>query len=111
MNPEEIFPIFFGTWVVLGLVSFFIFFIGKNAELKRKLWPPFVIGAGVLFIFFVYLMGFDGKIMYMMVPAVILITILNLRATKFCDSCGKSIINQNLFVKPEFCSKCGSKLK
>ena len=111
MNPEKIFPIFFGTWVVLGLVSFYIFFIGKNAELKRKLWPPFVIGTGVLFILFVYLMGFGGEAMYMMVPAVILITILNLRATKFCDSCGKTIINQNFFVKPEFCSKCGAKLK
>ena len=111
MNPEEIFLIFFGTWVVLGLVSFLIFFVGKNAELKRKLWPPFVIGAGALFIFFVYMMSFGGEILLIMIPAVIVITFLNLRATKFCDSCGKTIINQNFFVKPEFCSKCGSKLK
>jgi len=80
------------------VISFVIFFLGKNAALKRKLWPPFVIGTGLLFVFFVYLMGFGDQAMYMMVPAVILITFLNLRATKFCDSCGKTIINQN-FVR------------
>ena len=111
MNTDEIFPIFFGAWVVLGVISFVIFFVGKNAELKRKLWPPFVIGTGALFVFFVYQMDVGGEAMYMMVPAVIFITFLNLRATKFCDSCGKTIINQNFFVKPEFCSKCGEKLK
>jgi len=61
MSPDEIFPIFFGTWVVLGIISFAIFFLGKNAQLKRKLWPPFVIGTGVLFIAFSYAMGFGGK--------------------------------------------------
>lgn len=111
MNPEEIFPIFFGTWIVLGVIGGVIFFVGKDAKLKRKLWPPFVIGTSILFIFFVYLMGFGGEVMYIMVPAVILITFLNLRSTKFCDSCGKTVINQNIISKSEFCSKCGSKLK
>lgn len=110
MSPDEIFPIFFGTWVVLGIISFAIFFIGKNAQLKRKLWPPFVIGTGVLFIGFICAMGFGGQALYIMVPAVVLITFLNLRSTKFCDSCGKTIINQNFLVRPEFCSKCGAKL-
>lgn len=111
MSPDEIFPIFFGTWVVLGIISFAIFFLGKNAQLKRKLWPPFVIGIGVLFIGFTYAMGFGGEALYITVPAVILISVLNLRSTKFCDACGKTIINQNFLVKPEFCSKCGEKLQ
>jgi len=110
MSADEIFPIFFGTWVVLGIVSFVIFFLGKDAQLKRKLWKPFVIGTGALFIGFVYLMGFGGEALYIMVPAVVLITFLNIRSTKFCDACGKTIINQNFLVKPDFCSKCGEKL-
>jgi len=111
MNPDEIFPIFFGTWVTLGIISFVIFFLGKDVQLKRKLWKPFVIGTGALFIGFAYLMGFGGEVFFIMVPAVILTTFLNIRATKFCDSCGKITINQNFLVKPEFCSKCGDKLK
>jgi hypothetical protein len=111
VTPEEIFPIFFGTWVVLGAISFAIFFLGKNATLKRKLWPPFVIGAGILFVVFGYFMGFRGSTLYFIVPAVAVISILNLRATRFCDDCGKTIINQNFLAKPEFCSKCGAKLQ
>lgn len=111
MSPDEIFPIFFGTWVVLGIVSFVIFFVCKDARLKRRVWKPFVIGTGALFIGFVYLMGFGGEALYIMVPAVILISFLNIRSTKFCDSCGKTNINQNFLVKPEFCSRCGDKLQ
>ncbi len=111
MNPDEIFPMFFGTWVVLGIISFIIFFVSKDAQLKRKLWKTFVIGTGALFIGFVYLMGFGDEAFYIMVPAVILISFLNIRVTKFCDACGKTIINQNFLGKPEFCSKCGEKLQ
>jgi len=81
MSPDEIFPIFFVTWVILGVISFVIFFLGNNAQLKRKLWPPFVVGTGVLFIGFTYAMGFGGKALYITVPAVILIIFLNLRLT------------------------------
>ena len=109
-SPDTVFPIFLGTWIVLGIISFVIFFLGKNAQLKRKLWPPFVIGAGVLFAVFVTLMGFPLDTFYIMGPALILITYLNLTRTKFCDSCGKTIINQNFFAKPEYCTKCGEKL-
>lgn len=110
MSPDEIFPIFFGTWGVLGIASFVIFFLGKNAQLKRKLWPPFVIGTSALFIGFTYAMDVGGQALYITAPVIILITVFNLRSTKFCNGCGKTIINQNFLVKPEFCTKCGEKL-
>lgn len=109
-NPENVFSVFIGTWVILGLISFLAFFKGKNAKLKRKLWPPFVIGTATLFVIFIALMGFPLNTFFVMGPMLVLITILNLRNTKFCDSCGQTIINQNVFVKPEYCSKCGAKL-
>jgi hypothetical protein len=111
MEHDEIFSIFFGIWVVLGIISIAIFFIGKNVQLKRKLFAPFVIGVGVLFIAFIYATSSGGRILYIMVPAVALITFINLRSTNFCDSCGRTIISQDLFSKPEFCSKCGDKLR
>ncbi|WP_334078830.1 hypothetical protein [Microbulbifer sp. M83] len=111
MNADEMFPVFFGIWGVLGLIGFVMFFLGKDAQLKRKLWKPFVIATGALFIGFVCFMGFGGETLYIMVPATVLITFLNIRSTKFCDACGKTIINQNFLVEPEFCSKCGEKLQ
>ena len=109
MKPETIFPIFMSVWVVLMIVSVIVFFVGKNSKLKRKLWAPFVIGTGLLFLGFVYLMG-KGHTLYLMVPAVAMISFLNIRSTKFCDSCGKTNINRNLLFTAEYCSKCGERI-
>ncbi|WP_108124649.1 hypothetical protein [Saccharospirillum mangrovi] len=111
MSSDVVFPIFIGTWIVLGGISTAIFIVGKNAQLKRKFWPPFIIGTGLLLIGFVYAMGIAGQAFYMMVTAVALVTILNLRSMKFCDACGRAVMNQNLLVKAEYCSKCGEKLQ
>jgi hypothetical protein len=109
-SPNEIFPIFFGVWVVLGLFSAGFFFLNKNAALKRKVWPPFVIATGVLFVGFTMVMGFPSSMLFVVVPAVALITFLNLRAVQFCNSCGATIMSQNPLSKPSFCSKCGAAL-
>ena len=109
-DEHEIFPIFMGTWVVLGIISFFVFFISKNAAQKRKLFRPFAIGVGVLFCVFVFLMDAHVQVFLFMVPAVTLITVINLRVTKFCDSCGRTIINNPPWSSPKYCSHCGSEL-
>ena len=110
-NPEQIFPVFAGVWVVLGLFSAGFLFLSKNAQLKRKLWPPFLILTGVLFVGFIWAMGaIPWQGMLVAVPLVALITYLNLRAVQFCDSCGSTVMSQNPFPLPAFCSKCGSKL-
>ena len=109
-NPDTIFPIFIGTWIVLGVISFYFFGVRKDAQLKRKIWPYHIIGVGLLFALFIFLMGFPISVFAIMGPAIILITYLNLKAVRFCDACGKTIMNQNLFSSPEFCTKCGAKL-
>jgi hypothetical protein len=65
---------------------------------------------GVLFLTFVALMDFPRPFFLFLIPAVALMTFLNLRNTKFCDACGKTLINQNPFSPPAFCSKCGAAL-
>ena len=112
LPPERIFPIFFGVWIVLGIASAAFFFLNHNAALKRKVFPPFVIFIGVLFLAFVILMGFarDRFFFVVMVPFVALITFLNIRSTRFCDACGKTLVSQNPFSRRKFCSKCGADL-
>jgi hypothetical protein len=56
-------------------------------------------------------MGFPLEAFYVLAPAVALITFLNLRSVKFCNTCGKTLINQIPFTAPKFCSKCGAKLE
>jgi hypothetical protein len=109
-DPGQIAPVLFGLWVVLGLVSAGFFLFSKSARLKRLLWPPCVVAAGLLFIAFGVAMGEERDALLLMVPAVVAITLLNLRAVKFCDACGTTIVNRNPLARPEFCSKCGARL-
>ena len=103
------FPIFMGVWVVLGIVSTAFFFLNNNAALKRKVHPPFVIGVSILFLGFVVLMGTPREAFFycIFVPAIALITLMNLRNTKFCDTCGKTLINQNPFARRSFARNVG----
>jgi hypothetical protein len=110
-NADKMFPIFFGTWIVLGILSFYLFFIRNDYEFKVKYFKFFVILVGILFLGFVTAMGVPPQVFVIMVPAVALITFLNIKFTRFCKNCGKTIINNVPFTKIEFCPKCGSKLQ
>jgi hypothetical protein len=112
-QAERVFPIFIGVWVVLGIASAAFFFLNNNAALKRKVHPPFVIGVSILFLGFVLLMGTprDPFFYCFFVPGIVLITLMNLRNVKFCNTCGKTLINQNPFASPRFCSRCGASLE
>lgn len=110
-QAQQVFPIFIGVWILLGAGSAAFFLLNSNAGLKRKVLPPFVIGTSILFLGFNVLMGFPLQALLVTGPVVALIAYLNLRATKFCDACGKTLMNQNPFSPAKYCSRCGAELK
>ena len=106
---------FVGTWIVLGIIAFFVFFLGKNAPLKKKWFPRFGILVNVLFVLFsgsimvVQSRSFNSlSIFAFVIPILVLFFYLNLRCTKFCDNCGSTCMNNNPFSRMRFCSKCGA---
>jgi hypothetical protein len=112
MNPHpEVVPWFIGTWIVLGLISLWVFFISKNIGLKKRLIPLFNAGVGILFTGFVLLTTGQPRILLFVIPAVCVIGFMNYRMIKVCDTCGRTITNNVWFSKMEYCSKCGAKLK
>jgi hypothetical protein len=113
MSQEEIFWVFFAVWVALGVGSSAFFYLSRNAAVKRRLMPPFMIGAGITFLVFVLLLERDKSwdFLYIVAPMIILITIWNIRIFKFCDACGRTNQGANPFSPPAFCSKCGAKLQ
>jgi hypothetical protein len=52
-----------------------------------------------------------GDFGYVFVLVVAVIAFLNIRAVRFCDTCGKMVRQLGIFSRAEFCSKCGAKLK
>ena len=110
-QAERVFPIFFVVWVLLGVFSSAFFYFNTNEALKRKVWPAFGVGVGLVFLGFAWLLGFPPHVFVIMGPAVALATYLNLRAVKFCSACGKTLFNQNPFSPAKFCSRCGAPLE
>ena len=112
-GPAPEFIVFIVVWVILGLSSFLFFHFNRNASLKRRIWPAFIIIVGTIFGgFMYYVMGYQQpQILYPAVPAIILISFLNIRTTRFCDSCGKTLYQQPIFSRTQFCPHCGAELQ
>lgn len=101
--------IFFGTWAVLGAANLYLLYGTKDVKRKRKLFPLSVTLAGGLMLVFIMLFGFPLQVILVAVPSIILISFLNLKFIKFCDSCGSTV--KGSFLNPsEHCHKCGAML-
>ncbi len=110
-HPEVVVPVFIGVWITLGIVGLWFTYFDKNVARKKRLIPVFIVSAGVIFTLFTFLMtGGDLGAMLLVVPAVVLITFLNLRQFRVCLACGKTIHSGMWFAKAEFCPKCGGRL-
>jgi hypothetical protein len=111
-GPPQEFVVFMVVWGLLGLGSFLFFHFNRSAALKRQIWPVFNVVIGLIFGGFVYfIMGrAQPQVLFLMIPAVILVSFLNIRTTRFCDSCGKTLYRQPIFARRRFCPHCGSEL-
>jgi rRNA maturation endonuclease Nob1 len=85
-------------------------YVDKNVPRKKRLLPVFIIGTGAAFVLFVFLMTGDLHVLAFVLPAAVLISILNLRMIRVCSGCGRTIQSGMWFTRAEFCSKCGAKL-
>ena len=105
----ELVWIFAAFWIALGIASSAFFYLSKNASLKRQIYPPFIVGCGLLFALSAWLL--TPNVPWFILVMIIVITFLNLRSVKFCDACGKTIHSSNPFSQVKLCPKCGAPIK
>jgi len=112
---EIVIASFFGTWFVLGLGGWIVFFARKDVGFKRKWWPRYILLGGGLFVLFSAAIGVLETrslkalaLLLFVVPWVTLTAYLNLRFIKFCDGCGATAYDMNWFAPMRFCPKCGT---
>lgn len=103
-------PVFVLVWAALAVGGFMFFSFNKDVARKRLYFPRYVIGSGVLFGLVIALMAPRPAVL-LFVPFIGLITWLNLRTTRFCGGCGRTLINQAWWSKMKFCPYCGEKLR
>lgn len=107
--PAAVIPVFIAVWAALAVGGVWFFALNKDAARKRLYFPRFAIGAGVLFGLVIAVMAPLPAIL-LFVPFIAFITWLNLRMTRFCDGCGRTLINQAWWARMNFCPYCGKKL-
>ena len=117
MKPDPIapyFPVFMVSWIALGIGYWLWIYTRPSADQKR-LWHRCVaIGATVIFgafITFTLLLWRQPFALLIFIPALVVITWLNLRFTDFCESCNRMVYNQFWWRRVRFCPHCGVSLK
>jgi hypothetical protein len=108
-----------GTFVVLWIVGWIVFYRGKNGQLKRWLWPRYLAGAAVLFGFSVLVTvvasrsGWAILCLIIFMPALIGLLYFtyyyNSRMVVFCNNCGH-FNYPYWFTKSKNCLNCGVSL-
>lgn len=96
-------------WAGYGALGLFFIF-GRDAAAKRRFWPLYSLGSGAMFLWITWYVGALRNAAAILIPAVAVITWLNIRAIKFCDECGKMFKRGLLGGGPASCPKCGTEL-
>jgi hypothetical protein len=107
-RASDIFPVFFVIWALLGIGGALFFYSGQNAGLKRKLHPFYIVLISVVFVGFTWYMS--GQLPLFLVIMVVVIAVINIRITRFCNSCGRMVISRILSQAPKYCQGCGASL-
>ncbi|MBA8886699.1 hypothetical protein FHW12_000890 [Dokdonella fugitiva] len=85
------YPWFVATWCAMSLGGLAFFAFNRDAALKRRLFLPILLFSNVTLLAFMLLTGAPGEFLLVAVPMLALITVLNLRAVRFCDGCGRTL--------------------
>jgi hypothetical protein len=111
VNPDHttILP-FILVWVALAIAGGVFFMTNRDAALKRRVYPAFMIGAALLFLAFITFGARMGSTVLIAIPFVALVVVMNLRQVRFCDACGRTVQGSNPLVPPKFCPGCGAPL-
>jgi hypothetical protein len=99
-----------GVFVIMVAANIYIISGSGNARLRKVMLVVFSVLGGALALVWLKLAGFSSKTFYLLVPAVVVLCVLNLRQFKICDDCG-SCARGSFFRAPEECDSCGAKFQ
>ena len=108
MKPDAAFPVFFFLWILL-CVAVWTFYWKGSLEAKRRWHPRIAVGIPVLFLGLIAIAAPFG--LAMAIPAVAVISLINLKSTRFCPACGRTLFQSSPWSAMNFCPKCGASLR
>ena len=112
--PLVPFQTFMVVWIALGVGSWILIARLPSPEAKKRWSDRLSIIAGIIFFAFLCTQFASTKgsfALFIMGPALALITWLNVRNTYYCAKCGKRSLNSNWLGSSYDCPSCGTKLR
>jgi len=99
-------------WIGAGLAAAGFFHGSKNGALKKRVFPYYLVGFGVLSV--VVIGGVQPPLgVYTAMVSLVVAGILyaNYRQVTFCLTCGQNLVASSPFSpRPKSCPKCGATL-
>jgi hypothetical protein len=103
-----------GLWLlcfVLAAAGFVLVFLVQDAAFKRRWYRPYAILFSTIIACGFIAFEPSRGVLLLVIPAIIVITVLHIRSTRFCGRCGKVNGMNGSLVVPHFCAKCGAPLE
>jgi hypothetical protein len=101
---------FVAAWIALAVGSSWFFSRSGDVALKRRVMRWSAVGGGVLFVGVALAISRQPWVLSIVVPAVVLVTVLNLRLVTFCSVCGATRYPWDSWSRRRGCSRCGASL-
>jgi hypothetical protein len=108
-SPEHLMLAFFIVWTGIALLARFLFGRGRKAAWKRSAWPPFYVASNLIFVGFVWALGFPPFVVGLAFVSGAAITIYGLKMVWFCEQCGGRSLDRLGEARPTTCGRCGAK--
>jgi hypothetical protein len=112
MEGQGLIPLwaFMLFWIAYGIAGVPLSF-GRNVELKRRWFRPYMVAAGFLFLAGMALTGFPLFMVLIAAPFVAGVVTLQLKLYRFCTQCGATAFWSGVpFQRNQFCGRCGAAL-
>lgn len=105
---DRAFMLFFALWVVWGLGTYLALYRRRPAAFRRAWHARVAVASSAMFLTFLLYaasIGLPRENLFLFVPAVLALTFVNVRNTRFCDACGKQTF---ALKRPARCPRCGA---
>ena len=111
MNESTWMYIFGSAFVILVAVNAIVFSVKKGTTFRKKYLRfsgiPFLMLFGLLPL----VQFWPSPISLIFVPFLVFIGFLQVKLTKYCDSCDKLRYNRQMFEPMNYCSVCGEEFE
>lgn len=107
ISAEQMLVLFFGVWTGLALLGRIILRRPARARHKRRVWALFNLASSLVFVGFIWAMGFPALAVVLALLSCVVIAIYNWRMVWFCDECGGLALDRLFHPRPETCPRCG----